>query len=83
MIAEENRVTIFLEVSGIHDGVFNGVPATGNTFTIAQVSMYEFSDGKVYRGLTRSLMDGLGLYQQMGVLSSTPEFIQAYNDSLK
>ena len=83
MIAEEDRIAIFLEVSGIHDGVFNGVPPTGNTFSIAQVSVYEFRDGKVYRGLSRTLLDQLGLYQQLGVLPSTAEFVQAYNDSLK
>ena len=45
------------------------------------VSIYGFKDGKVFRGLTKSVVNELDLLQQEGVLPSTEEIIQAYKES--
>ena len=83
IIAEGDRIAIFQQMSGTHDGNFNGIPPTGVQYSLKQASVYEFKDGKVYRGLSMAVSDWLTVYQQMGVLPPNAEFIQAYNDSKK
>ncbi|HEY94667.1 MAG TPA: ester cyclase [Dehalococcoidia bacterium] len=83
MIAEGDKIAIFQKVSGTHDGEFNGIQPTGIEFSMNGSSVYELKDGKMYRGLSNAVGDWLGMYQQLGVLPPTADFIQAYNDSLK
>ena len=81
MVAEEDKIVVFQKPRGIHEGKFQGVPGTSKNFSFDMVSMYEFKDGKVYRGLARILSDALSFYQQVGVLPSTDEFVQAYKEA--
>ena len=83
MIAEGDKISVFLEASGTHDGNFYGIPPTGANFSIKQASVYELKDGKVYRGLSMSVMDQLTLFQQLGVFPTVPEAVKAYNESKK
>jgi predicted ester cyclase len=81
MMAEGDRIAIFQKCSGIHDKEFRGIPGTGKRFSYDMVSMYEFKDEKVYRGLARQIYDRLNLFQQWGILPSTAEIINAYKES--
>ena len=83
LVAEGNKVVAFSKWIGTWDKEFIGIPPNGKQFSYDMIGMYEFKDGKVYRGLVRSLGDKLGQYQQLGFLPSTEEIIQAYKDSLK
>jgi len=83
MIAEGDKIAIFQKCSGIHEKEFGGVPGTGKRMSFDMVSVYEFKDSKVYRGLTRVFYDYLNMYQQFGVLPSTEEIIKAYKESRK
>jgi len=83
MAAEEDKIMIINEISGLHDKEYNGVPATNKKFSYKNANVYEFKDGKVVRGTPGIVADLLGVYQQLGVLPSTPEIIKNYNDSLK
>jgi predicted ester cyclase len=81
MIAEEDKIAVFQKPRGIHEGEFQGVPGTGRSFSFDMVSVYEFKDGKVYRGLARIVSDTLIFYQQVGVLPSNDDFIKAYKEA--
>jgi predicted ester cyclase len=83
MIAEGDRIAVFGEWRGTWDGVFFGVQGTGQQFVRSQADVYEFKDGKVYRGLVRGVSDLLSAFQKVNILPSTEEIIKAYNDSTK
>lgn len=81
MVAEGDRIAIFGEWRGTWDGEFQGIQGTGQQIARSQACVYEFKDGKVYRGLVRVVSDGLSLYQQINFLPSTEEIIKAYKES--
>ena len=83
MIEEGDRIAVFGEWRGTWDGVFFGVQGTGQQFVRSQADVYEFKDGKVYRGLVRGVSDLLSAFQKVNILPSTEEIIKAYNDSTK
>jgi predicted ester cyclase len=81
MIAEGNKVVLFNEFKGTLKGEFLGIPPTNKQFTRVIAGVYEFEDGKIIRGLTRVVSDGLSLFQQLGVLPSTEEIVKTYKES--
>ena len=82
--AEEDKAIVFSEWSAIHDkGNFLGVPPTGKKVTFNMVGVYGFKDGKIISGAVRTLSNQLPVFQQLGVLPPTEEFVKAYTDSLK
>jgi predicted ester cyclase len=83
MIAEGDKVAIFQEWKGTFVGVFNGIQGRGQTIAVAMFSIYEFRDGRVFRGLTRQVTDNLSLFQQIGALPPTEQIVKAYNESQK
>jgi predicted ester cyclase len=84
MIAEGDRIAVFNEWNLTHDGgEWAGVPGTGRKITAVIVSVYEFKDGKVFRGNMNPVINQLDLFQKQGVLPPTEEILKAYNDSLK
>ena len=52
--------------SGTHRGDFNGIPATGNSIQITEMTMDRIVDGKIVEH--RAQPDMLGLLQQLGVI---------------
>jgi len=83
MIAEGDKVVIFQEFGGTLVGEFGGLQGKGQSITRIGARVYEFKDGKVYRGTTRNVADMLSFFQQVGALPPTEEIVKAYNDSLK
>ena len=84
IVAEEDKAVVFSEWSAIHDkGNFLGVPPTGKKVTFNMVGVYGFKDGKIKSGAVRTLSNQLPVFQQLGVLPSNEEFIQAYIETLK
>ena len=84
MVAEGDRIAVFNEWNLTHEGIeWSGVPATGRNISLVIVSIYEFKDGKVYRGLTQRVTNELEYYQKQGVLPPTEEIIKTYKDSLQ
>ena len=83
MIAEGDRIAVFGEWKGTWDGVFFSVQGTGQQFVRSQADVYEFKNGKVYRGLVRGVSDVLSTLQRVNILPSTEEIFKSYNDSMK
>jgi len=83
IIADENKAAVFSVWNGKHAVVIQGFLPTGKTFGFDMASVYEFKDGKVFRGIPRVVSDTLGLYQQVGILPPTEEIIKAHNDSIE
>ena len=82
MAVEENKAVVLGEMTAIHDKELNGIPATNKSFSFKYANMLELKEGKIVL-LTEMVQDYLSVYQQLGVLPSTPEIIENYNDSLK
>jgi steroid delta-isomerase-like uncharacterized protein len=62
--AEGDRVATRWTMRAVHQGEYMGVPATGRPVTLAGISIYRFTDGKVAEGWVNS--DDLGLLRQIG-----------------
>lgn len=65
VIAEEDRVAVFREERGTHEGVFRGVEPTGNEITFEYGGYFVLEDGEIVQGYFRGSI--LNLLQQMGV----------------
>lgn len=82
MIAEGEKIALFQKLSGVHEKEYGGFPGTGKRFSInLMVSVYEFKNGKVCRGLTRQVYDYLNLYQQLDILPPTEKLVKEYKES--
>jgi steroid delta-isomerase-like uncharacterized protein len=72
MVAEENKVTArFTNYFGTHQGVFAGMPPTGNEVTFISIATFRLVDGKiaeVWQG-----PDLMGIMEQLGVMPPTRE----------
>jgi steroid delta-isomerase-like uncharacterized protein len=66
VIAEGDRVVVRMTTSGTHKGEFRGIPPTGKTAVIIEMSIYRISEGKIAEGWF--LSDMLGLMQQIGAI---------------
>src|SRR5207248_2794830 len=65
-IAEGDKVVVRWTVHGTHQGVFLGIPPTGQQLTWTGMTIYRIADGKVVE--ERGEEDALGLMQQLGVV---------------
>jgi len=66
IIAEGDRVVVRMHTSGTQKGEFRGIPPTGKTAVITEMSIYRISEGKIAEAWVVS--DWLGLMQQLGVI---------------
>jgi steroid delta-isomerase-like uncharacterized protein len=65
-ITQGDRVLTRFEWTGTHQGIFLGVPATGNAVRVWGMVIDRFQEGRVKE--TRIIMDTLGLLMQLGVI---------------
>jgi predicted ester cyclase len=79
MIAENDKVMVIATRTGTNTGEFLGIPPTGNKVKIFRVAMCRLENGRVAE--MWGMDDYLSQFQQLGVLPSREEFIQAYKDS--
>ena len=70
LIGEGNRVAIFREEEGTHEGDFRGISPTGNTITLESSGYYVIEDGQIVHAHLRGNM--LNLFKQMGIDMSVP-----------
>lgn len=73
MIAEEDRVMVRWTFYGTHQGEFAGLPATHRQISYAGVNIFRIADGKIVE--IWDLLDGLALWQQLGVLPEIKDAI--------
>jgi len=67
MIAEGDKVVVRFTARGTHKGEFLGIPPTGKQVAWAGINIYRVASGKITE--TWQLSDGLGLMQQLGVVT--------------
>ncbi len=67
-IAEGDKVVSVVTMSGTHQGDFMGIPATGRSFTIPGVSIWEVRGGLLISEWVN--WDTMGMMQQLGVASA-------------
>lgn len=71
LIAEGNRVAVFREETGTHEGEFRGIAPTGNEITFEYGGYFVVEDGQITHGHLRGNI--LDLLRQLGVESPIPE----------
>ena len=64
LVAEGDQVAFAYEITGTHDGDFNGVAATGNPIKVRGMQIGRFEDGKMVERWGSS--DELGILKQIG-----------------
>lgn len=52
IVAENNLVTVFLNGSGTHKGIFKGVPPTNKQVNIRSADLYKIENGILHKLLT-------------------------------
>ena len=65
-IAEGGKVTTRWTATGIHQGAFAGVPATGKAVAITAINIHRVNNGQIQEGWLN--WDALGFLQQVGAL---------------
>lgn len=82
MIAEGDKVAYVVNATGTHTGgPCFGVQPTGRKIDMTNTWIVRIVDNKIVE--INGTGDTFSQFQQLGVLPSLPEAIQAYNDSLK
>jgi steroid delta-isomerase-like uncharacterized protein len=71
MLADDNKVAVRYTATGTHKGPFQGIPATGNSFTMTGMGIYRIADSKIVEEWLQD--DILGLMQQLGVIPAPAE----------
>jgi steroid delta-isomerase-like uncharacterized protein len=64
-VAEGDKVVTRWTATGIHQGEFAGIAATGKPVTITAINIHRVADGQIQEGWL--IWDALGLLQQLGV----------------
>jgi predicted ester cyclase len=66
IISEGDKVVVRATFRGLHQGDFNGIPATGMAVNISLMLIYRLANGKVTEHWMNA--DSLGLLQQIGAV---------------
>ncbi|MBZ0291012.1 MAG: ester cyclase [Anaerolineae bacterium] len=66
MIAEGDKVVIYMTWTGTQQGEFMGIPPTGNRISINVIDIIRIADGKYVEHW--GLMDGAKMMQQLGAM---------------
>jgi steroid delta-isomerase-like uncharacterized protein len=66
LVAEGDKVVARLRMTGTHKGTFNGVPATGKSFSIQVIDIIRLANGKCTEHW--GISDDAGLMQQLGIM---------------
>src|SRR5262245_37252595 len=65
-VADGDRVTNRLTVTGTHSGDFQGIPATGRKVSIPAINIMRFEGEQIVE--LRGVLDVMGLMQQIGAI---------------
>ena len=67
-IAEGDKVTTRWTATGVHQGEFAGIPATGKRVNFMAINIHRVVDGQIQEGWLE--WDALGMMQQLGVITA-------------
>jgi steroid delta-isomerase-like uncharacterized protein len=71
MVAEGDKVVLRLTSTATHNGLFQGIPATGKKISFKSVDIFRVTEGKITDEW--SFPDVLGLMQQLGAIPAEPK----------
>jgi predicted ester cyclase len=80
MIAEGDRVMVRWTSHGTHRGELFGVPPTNKQVIYSGINIFRIADGKIAE--IWDIVDSLWLWQQLGVLPETAEFIAQAREAI-
>jgi steroid delta-isomerase-like uncharacterized protein len=69
-VAEDDKVVNRMTITGTHQGVFMGIPATGKSFSMQAVAIFRVRDGKITDRWGQA--DVMGMMQQLGAAPPPP-----------
>ena len=69
MVAEGEQVVVEWSHTGVHNGVYNGLPPTGKTITGSAISIYRLRDGQIVEA--RGAWDQAAIWQQLDLIPDT------------
>ncbi len=75
MVAEADRVATQAVMQGTHRGVWLGVAPTGKRISIRMTIVHRIANGKIAEDWV--LVESLGFFQQLGLISATQEIISS------
>jgi steroid delta-isomerase-like uncharacterized protein len=70
-VAEGDRVTNRLTLTGTHTGDFQGMPPTGKRVTVSGINIMRFENGQIVE--LRGVLDLMGMMQQLGAIPAPAE----------
>lgn len=70
MVAEDDRVMVFLATRGVHSAEWEGIPATGKRWTNVGAEFYRLEGGRIVE--MDAVFDELGHLKQLGATVSAP-----------
>jgi predicted ester cyclase len=70
MVAEDDRVMVWLATSGVHSAEWEGVPATGKRWTNTGAWFFRIENGTIVE--VDALFDELGHLKQLGATVTAP-----------
>jgi steroid delta-isomerase-like uncharacterized protein len=70
LLIDGDSVAQILNIEGIDDGQFLGLPPTGKSFRVPAVFLYDLKDGQIVR--ERRIYDFTGVLMQVGLLKAKP-----------
>lgn len=76
MFAAGDRVFSQLTVDGTQAGQWLGIPPTGRRVNIRMMTIHRIQSGRIIEDWV--LVESLGLFQQLGVLPPTKDFLAAF-----
>jgi len=65
VLAEDDRVAIWIDTGGLHTSEFEGLPPTGRRWSNKGVFLFRLQEGKIVEAY--SLFDNLNLIRQLGI----------------
>jgi steroid delta-isomerase-like uncharacterized protein len=74
-IAQDDRVMVLWTYEGTQQGEFAGIPASNRHVTYRGCNIFRVENGKLVEGW--DLIDRLAMWQLLGVLPETRDFVQA------
>lgn len=80
MIAEGDRVMVRWTSHGTHQGELFGLPPTNKQVTISGINIFRVADGKIVE--IYDIFDRLWMWQQLGVLPDSAEFIAKAREAI-
>lgn len=70
LVASGDKVVISITLNGTHTGDLMGIPATGKSLSVHGMVLSRLEDGKIIEEW--EILDMLGMFQQLGVVSIPP-----------